>query len=476
MIKRVSMLLVIATLLTSFMFAPDETSADDGPRPWTKPVEKETSEAIKGGTHKKQEIKFGDGGLYWIHQLTAQQNQQPYVVKIPVRGDQATFRYRAIAENKQPYWAIVPLRDLHTLPLASGFIETEGKSIWVGAPIVYAPMGNGTINEKKDMALPITVRKSAGGYVLEASLPIRAGHVSEMWALESPEPLVVWGQEKLDSIWLNLDVTDNAKWLYDGYYYKSPSTYVPYTDTSYWRIPENYVLHSFMYTGGSKAAREMGYVMLKASLKQQDQLGYWKSLPRSEWLREDYGITEGFYDTRFNTGAASLMLQGCTQYQEAEFCESTQRYALFFQQHAVGNHYVIEGVRPGWLVADYALVGKPSDTHVSLNHQLAEINFLYRSYLQFGNPTDKDLADIMLGGVVNLGSKWIVQNGDLHYAYYPNGSFGRVDYPYLTYNDLLETQQLYSQLHGMEDATLAKLIESKLAWMKQNNVAYVSTK
>ncbi|QRG66343.1 hypothetical protein [Brevibacillus choshinensis] len=476
MIRLASTLLGLVMILTGATVIPTEANANASPSPWIKPVEKETTDAIKGGSHKKQVYTFGDGDVYWMHQVTGQQNQKPYVLTIPIKGDSVTFRYRAISENKQPYWAVVNLRDVRVLPQASGFVETEGKSIWMGKPIVYTAMGRGTIDEKRGMALPIEVNRSPNGYTLSIPMPVRAGYVSEMWALESREPLVVWGKESLDSIWLSLDVTDNAKWLYDGYYYKSPSTYEPYTESSYWRIPENYVLRSFLYTGGSKAARDMGYVMLKTSLKQQDPLGYWKSLPRSQWLKEDYGIPEGFYDTRFNTGAAELMLKGCAQYEEAEFCESAQKYAAFFQQHAVGNHYVIEGIRPGWLVGDYASVGREGNTHVSLNHQLAEINYLYSSYLQFGSPTDKDLADIMLGGVINLGSKWILSNGDLHYAYFPDGTFGRADYPYLTYNDLVETQRLYQLLHGMEDATIAKLIESKLAWMKQNNVAYQPAK
>ncbi|WP_236841111.1 hypothetical protein [Brevibacillus formosus] len=137
------------------------------------------------------------------------------------------------------------------------------------------------------------------------------------------------------------------------------------------------------------------------------------------------------------------------------------------------NRFVIAGVQQGWLVSDYATATNPMiQTHVSLNHQLAEINFLYKSYMQFGDRTDKDLADMMLYGVVNLGSQWILGNGDLHYAYFPDGTFGRPDYPFLTYNDLVETQRLYRQLHGMDEMTLAMLIDSKLMWMQLNNVQY----
>lgn len=471
MIRKKQILLILFVAIVIVSFFPGYSDANQ----WIKPTQKESLDTVGGSILKKMEYFFSGGDVYWMHQITAEHNERPYVLTVPIKGQHATFRYREYMEGpmKQPYWNIVRLEEINTLPLASGFIEAEGKYIWLGMPTVYADLGRGTVEEKRDMVLPIELRSTSGGFVLEIRLPKRAGYISEIWALESREPLIRWDDKTLESIWLGLDVTQNAKWLYDGYYYKSPSTYEPYAENAYWRIPENYLLRSYLYTGESKAANDMGYVMLKTSLRQQEQQGYWKSLPRSLWLSEDYGIPEGFYDTRFNTGAAEMMLRGCIQYQEGEFCEAAKSYAAFFQNHAVTNHYVIDGVRPGWLIPDYSSPGQHARTHVSLNHQLAEINYLYSMYMQFGNPTDKDLADTMLNGVVNLGSKWLLKNGDLHYAYFPNGTFGRADYPYLTYNDLLETQRLYKALHGMEEATLTRLIESKLAWMKQNNVAYV---
>lgn len=471
MIRKERLLFILITAIAICTLFPEYSVAYQ----WMKPQEKETVTPLKGAIHKKMEVRFGDGDSYWMHQIQGKENEQPYIFSVPIPSTgNATFRYREYTEANEPYWKIINLHDAQELPLVSGFLEAPGMYMWLGMPTVYTDQGRGTIDEKRELSVPVEVNKTASGFVLQIKLPVHAGHTSEAWALQSKEPLVTWGDPALEKVWLALDVTQNAKWLYDGYYYKSPSTYEPYTPSSYWRIPENYVLQSLVYTGGSKAAHDMGYVMLKASLRQQEPAGYWKTLPRSQWLYGDYGIPEGFYDTRFNTGAADLMLQGCIQYQEEAFCESAKKYAVFFQSHAAANHYVIEGIQPGWLVADYASHNKKEiKTHVSLNHQLAEINYLYSSYLQFGNPTDKDLADLMLSAVVNLGTKWILGNGDLHYAYFPNGTFGRPDYPFLTYNDLVKTQRLYQLLYGTEEATIARLITSKLGWMEKNNVAYV---
>ena len=44
------------------------------------------------------------------------------------------------------------------------------------------------------------------------------------------------------------------------------------------------------------------------------------------------------------------------------------------------------------------------------------------------------------------------------------------DYPYLTYNDLLDLQSLYVQRHGSESEAIASLIRTKLAWINANGV------
>ena len=463
--------LIVFTLLVAFLgwsFLPqDGTNAGQ----WREPGLSDTQEDIGDSVLKKREFQFADGDKYWMRQITAEENEQPYVLTIPINENYATFRYREFSSDNKPYWKVINLRDVSTLPIAPGFIEAPGKYLWIGEPIIYKELGRGTVETQPEKVLSIEVEQTGSGLKLVIPLPRRAGYVSEIWALESREPIVRWGDESTDQAWLSLDLAQNAKWLYGGYYYKSPSTYEPTAENGFWRIPENYVLASLLQMNGSEAADKMAYVMLRASLEQQEREGYWKTLPRSQWLWEDYGIAEGFYDTRFNTGAALSMLKGCIQYDDQKFCESARRYADFFHDYANSNHYVIDGEQQGWLIEDYTGENDHARTHVSLNHQLAEINYLYRVYLAFGRTADKELADTMLAGVVNLGDKWILDNGDLHYAYFPDNSFGRPDYPYLTYNDLLETQQLYKELYGKEEKTIARLLESKRGWMIKNNVS-----
>lgn len=468
MSKSIRIVLILLVAIAGWSFVPQ---GGNHASQWKEPVQRNLQETIGASLLQKREFQFADGDTYWMHQITAEESEQPYVLTIPIRGNDATFRYREISQAGGPHWNVINLRDVSKLPITPGFIEAPGRHIWIGEPVLYKELGRGTVETRPEELLPIEVVQTPAGMELEIRLPRRAGHVSEIWALESREPIVRREDPAVDQAWLSLDLTKNAKWLYSGYHYKSPTTYEPTAENGFWRIPENYVLASLLKMEGSDAAEKMAYVMLATSLEQQERQGYWKTLPRSQWLWEDYGIAEGFYDTRFNTGAALQMLRGCIRYGEEKFCASARRYADFFHDYAQSNHYVIEGAKPGWLIADYRGENEQADTHVSLNHQLAEINYLYRFYLQFGRQEDRELADKMLAGVVNLGDKWIRENGDLHYAYFPDGTFDRPDYPYLTYNDLLETQELHVALYGVEEKTIARLLASKGDWMRRNHIS-----
>ena len=99
---------------------------------------------------------------------------------------------------------------------------------------------------------------------------------------------------------------------------------------------------------------------------------------------------------------------------------------------AENHHYDTQN--GGILVWDYDKSKSP--VHSSLNHQLAELQLLY----QYGKRTNQEaltqLADRMLLGVEDTWQDWIREDGNLHYCRLPDGSYGKEDYPYLTYNDL----------------------------------------
>ena len=130
--------------------------------------------------------------------------------------------------------------------------------------------------------------------------------------------------------------------------------------------------------------------------------------------------------------------------------DKTRKYADFLVSFAEQHHFTFgAGDDEGWLVQDYWHPnGESSPTHASLNHHAAEAEFLYR----MADAVDEDsyavLADRMVRGIEQSELLWYKPDGDLNYSYKPDGTCSGQDYPYLTYNDLLELQRLYAARHS----------------------------
>ena len=114
--------------------------------------------------------------------------------------------------------------------------------------------------------------------------------------------------------------------------------------------------------------------------------------------------------------------------------------------------------------------GESSPTHASLNHHAAEAEFLYRMADAIDEDSYAVLADRMVRGIEQSELLWYKPDGDLNYSYKPDSTCSGQDYPYLTYNDLLELQRLYAARHGQENPAIARLLQVKLTWMNKNGV------
>jgi len=420
------------------------------------------------GVLKTKTIQYANGDKYWMKSVEFSNSKQvPYTIDIPLKGKNGTFRF-VEKRGQAKVWRHLPLAQ--ALPKATGFLETNGQHILISSPDIYTKQPYGTLEEKEN-PLPTKILQTAQGYVIRVQFPQKRSTTVEIWALESKQPLVEWkSNPNLAKIWLTLDLHLDQKWSWDGFYVRTPHSYRPYSPNMFWRLPTNYALNSFLITGGSRAAEDLGWMMLDTILPNQNADGYWETQPRSEWLWKEYGITAGFYDTRFNTDIATLLLKGYQKYRHEEFYRSAQIYSGWLLKHIEQNHYVVHGKEEGWLAADYSGKTPHIMTHVSLNHQLQEMNFLYHMYLQSRLDTYKQYADKLLHGVKNTKKKWIKPNHDLHYAYLNNGQMGLPDYPYLTYNDLVESQILLKKINGAPDPDLAELMASKKRWMDQHKI------
>lgn len=438
------------------------------PGAMAQPTKFADSQAFANGVARTKKVHFPNGDIYWMKRIEFTADKpEPYTVAIPLAGKNGMFRF-ADRQNETNTWPTVPLSG--SLPQQSGFLQTNSRNMLLNATNFFVQKSHGTIEEQPN-PLPVQVTETAEGYLISVQVPQKKMMIAEIWGVESSHPLVDWNSSPdLENFWLTIDLQMNSKWSWDGYYVRVPKTYTPYSPTMFWRLPTNYAAHWFLTMGGGRAADDLSWVMLDTILPNQNADGYWETLPRSEWLWKDYQIGAGFYDTRFNTDIAMLLLKGYQKYGSQSFLQAAERYSYYLLKHMENNHYKNYGTAEGWLVADYAWKQPHKKTHVSLNHQLQEMNFLYHMYLQTDQIFYKEFADLLLYGIKNSADRWIKPDLDLHYAYLNNGSMGLSDYPFLTYNDLVEAQSVMLQIYEMADPDIDELMASKKQWMDQTGV------
>ncbi|MGN1317701.1 MAG: hypothetical protein ACI4VF_01705 [Lachnospirales bacterium] len=349
------------------------------------------------------------------------------------------------------------------------FIDTDKAHIIISVPGVYTnKFENNTLEYRPEFEQKVDITKTETGYSLNFSFPIYEDVIGEIWYLTSDKALANWNDANhFDT--MKQDLAINRRFSYDGYYFPTPSNYTPYSETMLYRHPSNYVGSSFTRYGNFPAAFDLGYVFTYTCMKNQNSSLYWATGPKSDWLATDFNIGAKFYDTRFNTDFAENLINAYKRYNNDEFLFAATKYCEYFIEHANNKSYKTKN--GGILVQDYGYDLDHTDTHISLNHQLAELNFLYKMYQTTREEKYKDLADKMLKGVEDTQDQWVLANNNLNYAlYYLANTNTMVDYPYLTYNDLLNTKVLYKAIYGKENSTIEYLLKCKKEWMDNNNV------
>lgn len=418
-------------------------------------------------TVKEKTFTFINNDVFSIKRYTFNQTKEErYSETITLPGSKFEMRYVS-NETGDWYMSQNPLNtEKQTL-----FIDTGEASIVLSIPSVYTnnKFEYNTLECNPDLEEPVTIEVNDDNTVITYTFPQDTNYIGEIWYLMSTEhTLADWNNINHFNV-LNNELANERRFSWDGYYFKLPSNYIPYSDTMLYRQPSNYVGASMTKYGDFLAAYDLGYVFTYTCMQNQNSLGYWATGPKSGWLSEDFNIGANFYDTRFNTDFAVNLINAYKRYNNDEFLMSVCKYAEYFIDHAENNHY--ETKNGGWLVEDYGYDYDHNRTHVSLNHQLAELNVLYSLYQTTREEKYKELADKMLLAVEDTKDQWVLANNNLNYAlYYMAGTNAMVDYPYLTYNDLFETQSLYKTIYGKENDVIKYLMDCKMEWMTANNV------
>ena len=345
----------------------------------------------------------------------------------------------------------------------------DGTSFLIYLPKTYRTQEHEVLEylAEKDGSLSVAKVGDSWQFILLASLPDQSC-VSDFTIVQGPHPMLNWTHSYCGNLWKNYTMETEGKWCFDGYYWPCPSNYIPSGANYLYACPASYLIKSFAYAASvHPAADNLALAMLDTMSLQQNEDGFWPTSPRSDWLYTDYGVDKGFYDTRFNTDLIEIYRRYYEYSGGDILLNSMERYVEFYTDYAQREHFTTEN--GGWFIPDYgpASTAKP---HSSLNHQLAECIELYYLADILQRPDLEELADRMVLAVADTQSQWVTPSGDLHYCVFPDGSFGMQDYPYLTYNDLFELQNLLISRRGEPNNTLTFLMNQTRQWMDANGI------
>ena len=357
------------------------------------------------------------------------------------------------------------------LPKQALFIDGQDFSMHLNMVNVYDPLDNGVRKERFDLTLPIQYLAEKNRQEFIVSFPQVAGTEIEQWGIIGKEGMVNWGDKEQERILLVANLDRVRKWTSGGVQYVTPETYYPYDPRGFWVVPAQHVGNKLLLEGENRFSMNFALLSLKAALSTQTKGGYWISSPRSTWLYGDYGMDAGFYDTRFNTDAGLFLLYGYREFGDKAYLQGAISYGDFLIAYAKTHHH--ETQNGGYLVYDYthgADMERNTETLISLNHLITEMNFLYELYKETNEKKYLNTAEKMRQAVKDTAPYWKKPDGDLWYAYLPDGSYGLQDYPLLTLKDLRYSKKMIQEIHGEQDVDFQYLITIKESYLRKKGL------
>jgi len=426
---------------------------------------KETIEEGEQFDRYEKTYTFFDGDTFCSGRIVTSEDQPAlyHVAKLSLEGTEGTVKYYDGAK-----WITSALEETS---YSSGmyFISTQSEQLIVCLPFAYRQLENAVLQEIEGFSPKLMVKQRDGGWNFEIYAPrTEAGAYIEYMYVRSSGELVDWTKPNAYKDWAGYLFTGDSRWTLDGYYYAAPHNYIPSGEGCFHRLSAAYISTKFIdRSEDHRAARIMGLAMLDMMLPLQNELGYFPTLAGSQWLKDDYDIGPGFFDTRFNTDLVTSMITAVTDLGADWLMPAIDDFSAFYLNWL--DTWAIE--RDGALVApDYWDEDGCKVSHTSLNHQLAEALMMLKLFRLKGEQIYLDKALSLIAGMTKKTDFWLSDpGGDLQYGWYAGSSIG-TDYPYLTYNDLYKLNEELYLITGRRDKDLERLIAHKLAWMIKNGV------
>ncbi|MBA9026699.1 S-layer homology domain-containing protein [Peribacillus huizhouensis] len=311
--------------------------------------------------------------------------------------------------------------------------------------------------------------------LLRTNLKVPGAAISENWILLANDQL--FKDRKNIENWFTKSIQEYTtinKWLTaDGVYSKLPWSVDPGFKMAFGRNLGN--IQGSKYLDEYKKTNERYfYDLVFNSVADLDvfsdgavtagDVPVFKTEYTSSWLKNAYGTTAPYIDTRHNENVALFLKNTGELFAIPKLASANQKYADFLvDQNSIGN--VIRINDAGYLIADYYAEGSKK-THVSLNHALGEMRFLIETYQQTKDKRYYDTAMAIKQGIEALYPDWIREDRDLWYQINGEMIFNGRDYPWLTLVDLLLSQELFAEIGIERSEIFDKMIESKLLYLK----------
>lgn len=356
---------------------------------------------------------------------------------------------------------------LSTLEPGSVYIDSATMNGFFSYSSIYEKGTNNIRKELYEKAENIQINSNG----IKVTLPAAENSFSEQWGIISKTKLVDWDDATaVDAVKVG-DLSRVRKWGGDGQYYFLPYGYAPYSANGFYRNSANHIGNKYLGIEG-RFFENYAYVTIDTLIKTQNSDGFWGTDPMAVGLYENYKVGAGFFDTRWDTEAALSLLRGYRRFNEPQFLRAANKFAEFYCDFAVSNAYQTKN--QGILVYDYGFDATPGiKTHVSLNHLVNEMNFLFEMYFSTAKYEYLQVAKRILTGISDTAEEWVnKETGDLFYGYYGDGKYDVEDYPTLTLDDLRYAQVLITTLYSNEDPSIKMLTRIKEEYLTGKGIVH----
>ncbi len=415
---------------------------------------------------ENQNAIFSNGDFYNINRYTYTENlRTKHTEHLEISGTDIVIRYINPETGER-----VTTKELTDLSNTTLMVSTNVESYILSVPATYdINTSYNTLKIKRELEQPLTITKQDGYYQVTYNFYQSTDIINEFWYMRSNETYKFFNEGNTFDDFLFHDLAQNIRWSIDGYYFPTPFNYAPGGDDRLYKHPSCLSGISLARYGCTDLSKNLGTIMVKTNISQQNELGYWETGPISLWLSKDFGIKNNFYDTRFNSDFVIGLIELYTLTEDYDYLHAVYKYIDFYFDFAENNSYFTEN--GGIYIADYGGKEQEEKSHVSLNHFLVEIEVLIRLYLVTENQEYAYLAEKMFQAIVDTRDDWLLEDGNLVYAfYYEKDTNLMIDYVYLTYNDMFNMQHLLMRNFDIRSETLDYLMDSKREWLIANNL------